>query len=83
MKFDDEHRMRPGAGGLYDTEGTAIPVENPTVAQGMLEGSNVQPIIEMSRMIQVHRAYDAVKGFVEKEDDRMKKMIRDLSQVQV
>ena len=49
----------------------------------MLEGSNVQPVIEMSRMIQVHRAYDAVKGFVEKEDDRMKKMIRDLSQVQV
>ena len=83
VKFDDEHRLRPGAGGLYDTEDTGTPVENPMVAQGMLEGSNVQPVIEMSRMIQVHRAYDAVKGFVEKEDDRMKKMIRDLSQVQV
>ena len=31
----------------------------------MLEGSNVKPVIEMARMIEVHRAYDAVKGFVE------------------
>ena len=82
VKFENDHRLRPIAGGLYDSPDPASPVENPTVAQGMLEGSNVKPVIEMARMIEVHRAYDAVKGFVEKEDDRMRKMIRDLSEIQ-
>lgn len=82
VTFDNEHQLRPGAGGLYNTEAAPTPVENPTLAQGMLESSNVQPVIEMARMIEVHRAYDSVKGFVEKEDDRMRRMIRDLSQVQ-
>ncbi len=82
VKFDNEHTLRPVAGGLYNASEPANPVENPAVAQGFLEGSNVKPVIEMARMIEVHRAYDAVKGFVEKEDDRMRKMIRDLSEVQ-
>ena len=82
VNFENEHQLRPGAGGLYNTEAVPQPVERPNIAQGMLEGSNVQPVIEMARMIEVHRAYDAVKGFAEKEDDRMRKMIRDLSQVQ-
>jgi len=82
VSFENQHQLRPGAGGLYHTEATPTPVERPDVTQGMLEGSNIQPVIEMARMIEVHRAYDAVKGFVEKEDDRMRKMIRDLSQVQ-
>ena len=81
VKFENEHKLRPIAGGLYDTEDPATPVENPAVAQGVLEGSNVKPVIEMARMIEVHRAYDAVKGFVEREDDRMQRMIRDLSEV--
>ena len=81
VKFDDEHRLRALARvDLYDTEDTATPVENPTVAQGMLEGSNVQPVIEMSRMIQVHqRLRRCQRRSVEKEDDRMKKMIRAIS----
>lgn len=81
VNFENEHQLRPGAGGLYNTDAQPTPVERPAMAQGMLEGSNIQPILEMSRMIEVHRAYEAVKGFVEKEDDRMRKMIRDLSEV--
>ena len=47
----------------------------------MLEGSNIQPVVEMARMIEVHRTYDGVKGFIEKEDERMRRMIRDMGQV--
>ena len=82
VNFENEQELRPVAGGLYDTTEPAIPIENPAVAQGMLESSNIKPVIEMARMIEVHRAYDTVKGFVEREDDRMRKMIRDLSEVQ-
>lgn len=79
VAFENEHQLRPGAGGLYTTEATPQPVERPAITQGMLEGSNIQPVVEMARMIEVHRAYDAVKNFIEKEDDRMRQMIRDLS----
>jgi len=80
VNFENEHELRPNAGGLYATEATPTPVERPNVVQGMLEGSNIQPVVEMARMIQVHRAYDGVKSFLEKEDDRMRKMIRNLAE---
>ncbi len=81
VKFANEQELRPGAGGLMATETTPDAVENPNIQQGMLEGSNVLPIVEMSHMIKVHRTYDGVKNFLEREDERMRKMIRDLAQV--
>jgi len=73
--------LRPGAGSLFATEDIPQAVEDPQVQQGMLESSNILPIIEMARMIDVHRKYDSVKNFVEREDDRLKKMVRDLARV--
>jgi len=81
MGFENQHQLRPGAGGLYATEVVPQPVEKVKLTQGMLESSNIQPVVEMARMIEVHRKYEGVKGFLEKEDERMKKMIRDLSEV--
>jgi len=81
VTFENPQEMRPGAGGLFSTEAAPQPVENPNIQQGMLEGSNVLPIIEMTRMIDVHRTYDSVKGMIEREDDRQRQMIRDLAKV--
>jgi flagellar basal-body rod protein FlgF len=81
VTFDNQHRLRPTGGGLFATEGEAKPVERPTVSQGMLEGSNIQPVVEMSRLIEVQRTYESVKNFLEKEDDRMRSMVRDLAEV--
>lgn len=81
VSFENQQELRPGAGGLFSTEATPQAVESPNIQQGMLEGSNVLPIIEMSRMIDVHRTYDNVKKFIEREDDRMRQMVRDLAKV--
>ncbi len=81
VTFENEQTLRPGAGGLFATTAAPKPVETPRIAQGMLEGSNVLPIIEMSRMISVHRSYEGIKNFISKEDERMKAMIRDLAEV--
>lgn len=81
VTFDNQHQMRPGAGGLFATEAEAKPVEKPRVVQGMLESSNVQPVVEMSRLIEVQRTYEGVRNFLDKEDERMRRMIRDLSEV--
>ncbi|MEQ8664751.1 MAG: flagellar basal-body rod protein FlgF [Rhodospirillales bacterium] len=54
--------------------------ETARVNQGMLESSNIQPIIELTRMIEVHRSYDNVKKFIEKEDERQRSMIRTMNE---
>jgi len=81
VNFENPQVLRPGAGSLFATEDVPQAVEDPQVQQGMLESSNILPIIEMARMIDVHRKYDSVKNFVEREDDRLKKMVRDLARV--
>jgi flagellar basal-body rod protein FlgF len=42
----------------------------------MLEGSNVEPIIEMERLIDLHRAYDQSRVLIDREDDRIRKMLQ-------
>jgi flagellar basal-body rod protein FlgF len=79
--FENRQDMRLIAGGLYSSRQEAVPVEKPEIAQGMLEGSNVQPIAEMTRMIEVHRNYESTKSFIEREDERQKTMIREFARV--
>jgi len=73
VRFDNPQFMRKEAGTLYTTDEAPLAVENPAVHQGNLEGSNVNPILEMTRMIEVHRNYDRAKNLIEKEDERIKK----------
>jgi flagellar basal-body rod protein FlgF len=77
VSFANRQAMRVVSGGMYSTSQQPTPVELPTIAQGMLEGSNVQPIVEMTRMIEVSRSYQSTKTFVQREDDRLKDMIKE------
>jgi flagellar basal-body rod protein FlgF len=49
----------------------AEPVERPRLTQGAVEGSNVQPVLEMTRMIAETREFQLVTNFVEKENERL------------
>ena len=55
------------------------PAENGRVMQGFLENSNVNPIREIARMIEVQRAYELGQGFLDKEDARMRKVLETMS----
>ena len=81
VTFENLQELRPNSGGLFATEAAPQAVEKPNIQQGMLEGSNVMPIIEMAKMIDVHRTYDSVKKLIEREDERMLQMIRNLAKV--
>ena len=48
--------------------------------QGYLEESNVNPILEVTRMIEVQRAYELGQTFMEKEDERIRGVIKALGQ---
>ena len=79
VKFEDEPALKKGANGLYSTEQEPEEITSPKLVQGMLEDSNVQPILELSRMITVQREYQSVQNFIKKENERMQKAIERLS----
>ena len=62
-----------------NTNDAPVNVDDPVIIQGALEGSNVQPILELSKMIETHRAFDSVRSFIDREDQRQKKMIQQLA----
>ena len=51
------------------------------VAQGMLEQSNVQPILEMTRMIDVSRAYQSTQRLMDTDQELSRKAIERLAKV--
>ena len=54
------------------------PVEGATILQGMLEDSNVEPVSEIARMIEVQRAYELGQKFLDAEDQRVRGVIQTL-----
>lgn len=46
--------------------------------QGFLEESNVDPVLQVSRMIEVQRAYELGQSFMDKEDERIRSALRAL-----
>ncbi|UWQ14299.1 flagellar hook-basal body complex protein [Aliiroseovarius sp. M344] len=46
------------------------------ILQGFLEGSNVDPIAEVARMIEVQRSYELGQKFLEREDERIRGVLK-------
>lgn len=61
---------------LFDPGGEIVNVENPVVVQGFVEKSNVNPVTEIARMIEVQRAYEFGQSFLEKEDERLRGLMK-------
>lgn len=73
----DPLALRHQTGTMF-SGGELIPAEGATVMQGMLEDSNVQPVSEIARMIEVQRAYELGQKFLDAEDERVRGVIQTL-----
>lgn len=60
---------------MFSALGGIVDAENPSVLQGALEQSNVSPVLEISRMIAVQRAYEAGQTMLERDDQRITKLL--------
>ena len=78
VTFEDEQRLKREAGGLFTSEQEPEDEEAPTLVQGALEGSNVEPILELTKMIETHRAFESTRKLIDREDSRQKQMIQKL-----
>ncbi len=68
------------AGALFRAEqGTEPVIEGGRILQGRIEGSNVDPVTEIARMIEVQRAYELGQAFLDRESDRRSKLIDTLT----
>ncbi len=78
--FPNEQGLVASGAGLYDARGELEqPVDKPQVMEGFLEGSNVQSITEMNKMINISRMYQAVQHILLADHDAARTMIQKLT----
>lgn len=62
-------------GTSFTTDSPPVAIDDVRIRQGFLEESNVDPIFEISRMIEVQRAYELGQSFLDREDQRIRTAI--------
>lgn len=79
VRFEDERLLKKIGGGLFDAAGELpLSVENGEIHQGTIEGSNVKGVVEMTRMLETVRSYQAASRLVDEEHRRIRDAINRL-----
>ena len=82
VSFADAQKLLKEGANLYSAgEGAAQPDTQSVVKQGFIEKSNVNAVAEMSRMIEVTRAYTQMSTLLQQESDLHKAAIEKLAEV--
>ena len=79
VKFANDQELRNAGDSLYETAQDPEVVDRPSIIQGMMEESNVQPVVEMTKMTQILREYEGVQKMLDNEHERQLKAIQVLS----
>jgi len=78
-QFANEEALVRMANGLYLSPIPPEPAKTAEVLQGKLEQSNVEPISEVTKMINLARAYESASRLVQGEHDRQRRAIQVLT----
>jgi flagellar basal-body rod protein FlgF len=78
VAFANPQAMTAEANGLYNTTEAPQPVTNTQIMQGALEGSNIQPVLAITRLMNASREMTAAKNFSDAENTRLKTAIERL-----
>lgn len=81
VKFDNPQALKREGGTLFKTDAPPVPTTDVEVAQGYLEGSNVQPIIEITRFMNATGSYQSSKKVIDDEHDRQRRAIQQLGSI--
>lgn len=82
-EFPNPQGLVPAGNGYFkaDKQTPTGDASNTRVIQGSLENSNVQPVREMTQMLEVSRQYQAVVNIMNQEHDRITNAIKTLGKV--
>ena len=81
VSVSDINQLFPEGNKLFRCDAPTAPLARPEVVQGAVEESNVQPISELTRMMQVEREFQFITQFVQSESDRQQSTIDKVTQV--
>ena len=85
VRFADEEQLTRQGEGLFSYTGNALPQNlgpnDVDLQQGALEASNISPIIEMTRMIELVRNYQSAQRMMDTDTELQRKSIQDLTAV--
>lgn len=82
VAFADNNLLESQGAGLFSADEAAAEAEGARVVQGAIEGSNVKPILEMSRMIEVQRGYAMLAQMMERSDELRRQAISTLGRLE-
>ncbi|GAB4238453.1 MAG: flagellar basal-body rod protein FlgF [Methyloligellaceae bacterium] len=75
VRFQDNAALKKQAGQLFSTTQAPEPALEAKVHQGMVEKSNVEPVVEMTQMIETMRAYQSVTRAIQNTDELRREAI--------
>ena len=75
MQPADPMKLRAEGATHFLSDGPTSPVASPGIVQGAVEESNVQPVLELTRMMNDLRQFQIVTQFVQAESDRQQSTI--------
>lgn len=73
---NDPNAMTREGGTRFEATGGYTAAPDGRMLQGFLEASNVNPTLQIARMIEVQRAYELGQNFLQKEDERIRGVIQ-------
>ncbi len=76
VRFANDQTLLSEGDRLFNANGQqAEPIERPAVVQGAVEGSNVQSVIELTRMMAELREFQLASQFAEREGERLQSSV--------
>ena len=75
LPVDPNDLMRED-GVMFRADGGFEPAVDARIVQGFLENSNVDPIGQIARMIEVQRAYEMGQSFLDAENERLREAVK-------
>lgn len=83
VNFADQQQMLEEGDGFYSAAAGVNPgvAEDARVVQGAIESSNVNPVLEMNRMVEVLRMYQSTYKMLQNDHERIRGAIQKLTRV--
>jgi len=81
FQVNEEVSLLRSADNLFEG-GDMRPAENPAVMQGYIEKSNVRGVLEVSRMIEIQRAYESIAKQIQRQDEIRRDAIKKLGKLE-
>jgi flagellar basal-body rod protein FlgF len=79
VRFANPEALRNEGANVFSAEEAPQPVENARLEGGAIERSNVRPVLEMSRLIEVNRSYTSIANMIGRIDELRRSAISRLA----